>query len=426
MSKVRKNLIWFCLFFLPINTVYGQLVWEKYAGNPILREWSGQIDDPNGYKYAFEPTVFYDSTQNIFRMWLVSLAFGYGTRFNISKAISHDGKEWFVYMKNPVFRPDTPGSWDSNVRSPKVIFDGSEYKMYYTGQIDENYRIGLATSTDLETWEKYSGNPVLEPDSSGTWDDANVAFCDVYFDGTTYYMWYTGNDGTRSRIGLATSTDGRHWQRYTKNPVLTEGSSGWDSYLVSGSAVTVVNGIFYMVYSGSSTPGCCDFSLGLAYSSDGINWTRGPTNPILTPGPGWENVSLGSHAVLFHDQKFHLWYSGLNSLTYHWQAGYASSILAPLHAPNPSTLPSEFNLFQSFPNPFNAQTLIIYEIPKEVHVTITVFDALGQEVETLIDQRQSPGRHAVQWNAKNLSSGTYWCRMTTEGFSRTLKMTLLK
>ena len=61
-------------------------------------------------------------------------------------------------------------------------------------------------------WEKYPGNPVLDLGASGTWDDSGVGGPVVLFDGTDYQMWYHGFDGSNSRIGYATSTDGIAWE----------------------------------------------------------------------------------------------------------------------------------------------------------------------------------------------------------------------
>lgn len=94
-------------------------------------------------------------------------------------------------------------------------------------------------------------------------------------------------------------------------------------------------------------------------------------------------------------------------------------------------LPSSFELSQNFPNPFNPTTTIRYGLPKESHVTLKVYDILGQEVATLVDEVQQQGYKAVQLppsgaGGSSFSSGTYFYRLQAGGFTETRKLTLLK
>ncbi|MCS6989339.1 MAG: choice-of-anchor J domain-containing protein [Chloroherpetonaceae bacterium] len=91
-------------------------------------------------------------------------------------------------------------------------------------------------------------------------------------------------------------------------------------------------------------------------------------------------------------------------------------------------VPKSFALAQNYPNPFNPSTIIQYDVAKAGRVTIEVFNVLGQKVETLVDEVKAAGRYSVAFNAKNLASGTYFCRMTAAGgeFSQTMKMLFLK
>jgi len=74
-------------------------------------------------------------------------------------------------------------------------------------------------------------------------------------------------------------------------------------------------------------------------------------------------------------------------------------------------LPSNYTLGQNFPNPFNPNTTISYQLSALSHVTLEVFDLLGRKVSTLVDATQSPGRHIVKWDGSSLSSGVYFYRL---------------
>ncbi len=85
-----------------------------------------------------------------------------------------------------------------------------------------------------------------------------------------------------------------------------------------------------------------------------------------------------------------------------------------------------FELMQNFPNPFNPSTAINYYVPKYSDVSIKVFDVLGKEVKTLVNEVKMPGSYKVNFNAVNLSGGVYFYCMRVGDFVQTRKMILLK
>ena len=88
--------------------------------------------------------------------------------------------------------------------------------------------------------------------------------------------------------------------------------------------------------------------------------------------------------------------------------------------------PHEFRVFQNYPNPFNPTTEIIYQMSEVGQVRLSIFDVLGEEVATLVDETKQPGRYAVTWDASGLSSGMYFYRLTTQIRSDVKKMLLVK
>jgi hypothetical protein len=94
--------------------------------------------------------------------------------------------------------------------------------------------------------------------------------------------------------------------------------------------------------------------------------------------------------------------------------------------PRAFTLPKVFLLFQNFPNPFNPTTRIEYAIPKTSHVSLKVFDVLGREVATLVDELQDVGSKSVEFDASGLASGVYLYRLQAGGFVETKKLLLLR
>ncbi len=89
-------------------------------------------------------------------------------------------------------------------------------------------------------------------------------------------------------------------------------------------------------------------------------------------------------------------------------------------------VPLSFALEQNYPNPFNPRTVVRYQLPVAGHVQLKVFDILGREVTTLVNDFRGPGRYEIQFDASSLASGVYFYRLTTDGFTRTMKMALVR
>jgi hypothetical protein len=89
-------------------------------------------------------------------------------------------------------------------------------------------------------------------------------------------------------------------------------------------------------------------------------------------------------------------------------------------------LPTEYGLDQNYPNPFNPSTTISYQLPEKNHVSLNVYDILGNLVSTLVDREMEAGYYNVNWNASQLASGIYIYRIISGSFVSTKKMILMK
>jgi len=89
-------------------------------------------------------------------------------------------------------------------------------------------------------------------------------------------------------------------------------------------------------------------------------------------------------------------------------------------------VPDVFALNQNYPNPFNPSTEIAFDLPVASHVELTIYNVLGQKVETLVDREMEAGSHTVTWNADKVSTGVYFYRITAKDFTETKKMLMLK
>jgi hypothetical protein len=118
----------------------------------------------------------------------------------------------------------------------------------------------------------------------------------------------------------------------------------------------------------------------------------------LEPPPGWTKVLTGAI---------------IDGITY----GVVSALQMPV-----SSLPGRFKLERNYPNPFNPSTTIRYELAERSDVTLTVFNLLGQEVRTLVDETQDAGYRSVGFDASTSASGVYFYRLKAGDFVQTRKM----
>jgi hypothetical protein len=91
-----------------------------------------------------------------------------------------------------------------------------------------------------------------------------------------------------------------------------------------------------------------------------------------------------------------------------------------------SEVPQKFSLNQNYPNPFNPVTKITFDIPVSADVKLTVFNSLGKEIQTLVNEKLSSGKYEVSFNANNLSSGVYYYRLSAGQHNFSKIMTLIK
>ena len=89
-------------------------------------------------------------------------------------------------------------------------------------------------------------------------------------------------------------------------------------------------------------------------------------------------------------------------------------------------VPTVYRLNQNYPNPFNPSTIINFQIPEEGFVTLKVYDILGREVKTLVNENKTAGNYKIDFDAGKLASGVYVYRLNSKNFTEAKKMLLLR
>lgn len=152
--------------------------------------------------------------------------FGYWAQ--IYHAISADGSNWTI--TGVALPPNQP--WDIGMTNTPWVLQDSHgvYWMYFFGWDGVNTRIGVATSLDGSSFTPYERNPVVELGPAGSWDSFSLLSPSVHLKGAKWTMYYEGSDGYVSQIGKATSRDGFNWTKSSSNPFIGPGPEGaWDS-----------------------------------------------------------------------------------------------------------------------------------------------------------------------------------------------------
>jgi len=308
------------------------------AANPVLGPTSASVldndnvDDPALAKVGSTYYLWYSGTSEDGRASAIFLA------------TSTNGTTWArANGGNPVLQ-GTGGAFDADgIFGEDVIYDpanpATPFRMWYSGRAGVFGGIGYATSPDGVTWTKYPSSgapaPVVEHGPPGAADSFAAADPSVLQDGSTWRMWYTGDDSNKKRIAYATSSDGVTWAKGGK--VIAPEDPGASANIQFGAFAPTVwrtAGGFAMLLTGRKLVGGGVYQTKLmsSSSSDGIAWSS-PTVALNTAGTStkFDYSNLNSPDVLSDPgsaSPYKLYYSG-NSIdangNFHTRIGLATS-----------------------------------------------------------------------------------------------------
>jgi len=163
-----------------------------------------------------------------------------------------------------------------------------------------------------------------------------------------------------------------------------------------------------------NTPSIYGYAMGFAQRLENgntlISW--GATNPTLTEikPDGSKALQITFNTGIFSYRAFK--YDLSNGLTG----------IQPVN----NQIPAGYSLSQNYPNPFNPSTTIKFQLPKEGYTKLEIFDELGRSVKTIVAQNLHPGNYEISFSSENYSSGIYYYRLSSNDFSDSRKMLLIK
>lgn len=223
-------------------------------------------------------------------------------------------------------------NWEGrSVYHPQIIKKDGKYYLIYTGttsfqQLCYHHDLGLAVSNDLNKWERFQKKPIFTRGVKGEWDGDLAAHSYIIKKDDLYYLFYDGSylDAWHEEIGVAISSDLINWQRYEKNPVLKSGDWWWNKNHVSRCCVFEENGKYYMFFAGHD--GYCE-RIGMAVSDDLLNWRKEYSEPVLDLGKtgDWDEFHISDPRVLKIDELYLMFYSGYDAKEKKGRLGVAYS-----------------------------------------------------------------------------------------------------
>jgi hypothetical protein len=218
--------------------------------------------------------------------------------------------------------------WEKYQNNPVLVKDGSIPGCWQWAAIGQP--TCLYENDTIKMWYAAAGiayigdpTPVLDVGAPGEWDSEWLDTPAILRDSSGYKLYYYGDSiyGTHegTAIGVAMSTNGIDWEKYENNPILMRGdSTGWEGQHIESPAVLYDEGIYKMWYTGVAYDWY--INIGYATSPDGKNWTKYWGNPVLRTGePGsWDDVWVAVPAVRKIDNVFHIWYCGISFTDYEY------------------------------------------------------------------------------------------------------------
>ncbi|MBI5403748.1 MAG: T9SS type A sorting domain-containing protein [Ignavibacteriae bacterium] len=441
-----KKIIYIILVFLVNSNIFAQTGWTVHSTgtNKPMRDiyfvdantgWavgdSVIVKSTNGGVNWVQQNFYYPGGALLLAVKFLNQNTGYAGGGKFTSEYSHaqylfkttnGGNNWNLIWNNTYF------GWINNI----LIINENIVYLTLSGWVEMNALGGFYKSTDggLNFNQCYAGGSI----SSLSFINENTGWtiCNATSDIINY----------KSSKVLKTSNGGANWTV---------------QYRDSGQYSATINTVqFINEYTG--------YAIGYKYydktvfyktTNGGTNWdtiifnhNRNYSLFFLNPNTGWISgwCSTDSSSIYYTINGGSNWQKQFKNYTYSvsrlnfinslygWAVlGYNSSNILRTTTGGvvfvnniSSEIPEKYSLSQNYPNPFNPSTNLKYQIKDSRFVTLKVYDITGKEITTLVNEKQSPGTYEVKFEAGDLPSGVYFYKLTTEDYSETRKMILLK
>ena len=443
-----KKLISFLIFLFISNVVLAQSGWIVYQTGVISTLWDVQFINQNtGWVVGDTTAVFkttngglnwmkhdisYTTNIELFSLKFLDANTGFAAGGHHSGVgdlyyayifkTTNGGTNWFTLYNN-----NGSGSWLINTILPLdestiyITGEGIQGSWVTTGGVFKSTDGGLNFSLSFERGQSssvYFINP--QTGWASAYYATNVGITDEYIYKTTNagVNWFEQYGDTTSNgmiirkmqfvndnLGYAISGSPNDRSRIYKT---TNAGNHWDTTNYSNRKYETL----FFINENTGWKGGCAFpdSSCVAYTSNG--------------GESWilqrRSVIARVYGLCF-----------INNLT-GWAAMWNGTIMKTTTGGSVSVLslvneiPSEYKLHQNYPNPFNPKTNIRFDLPHSSHVRLIIYDVLGREITTLVNEKLSAGSYEVDWNASGYPSGVYFYKLVADDYVGVKKMLMIK
>ncbi|MFC2088818.1 YCF48-related protein [Calditrichota bacterium] len=294
----------------------------------------------------------------------------------------NEHKGWVIHSRDKILHTSDGGlSWSNQQSNTnKTLFD-IEFVDDMHGWIVGELGLILRTSDGGENWENIEM-------SNAEFDLVKVDFTD------SLNGWVVGN-----RNLFHTEDGGETWimnniedNFYAHHIEFIDENTGW------------VQGFYEESY-------YTGYHVICQTNDNGNSWSK-----TMLP-----NVNANYNSIDFVS-KTEGWLVGSSGIILHIMSDSVTTIKDVILQPNKK----QFMLYQNYPNPFNPATVISYQLPVTSYVKLAIYNILGQQVQTLISQKQNAGSYEVRWDASSFASGVYFYKLETSNFVQTKKLILMQ
>jgi len=441
--KNLVSLLVVCLILSIGSSAFAQWWTAQYSGLPAGMNtkqlyfvaidentcWAAHLHDMSGAKYI--------RTTNGGTTWVASSIPEAASLIACNITAVDENTAWIVFdstsgstTSSGIFRTTNGGtSWEKQItaRDPFFVYFFDNSNGLVVGNPEGGYWAIYTTSNSGNTWTRVPSANIPSP-ISGEMIEPGGAPCGF---GNSFWFASLFGNGNLYR----TTDKGLTWSKSQAIPGAVGMSMAFESELVG-----LISSDYPAVYRRTTdggqtfntvgnTPGITPHYLTAIPGSPGaymmtnfdlFGWSPGSAY-TLDGGQTWNVIDYQSHGRNDFVSPTVGWSGGGNDSLYKY-----TGIPLPVEDGSISTLPDQFGLEQNYPNPFNPSTTIKYSIYITEFVTLKVYDVLGNEVATLVNEEKPAGSYEVHFNAAELSSGIYFYELQTGNFVGTKKMILLK
>jgi Secretion system C-terminal sorting domain len=395
---------------------------------PIFAQWIQTNGPSGGYVFCFgvSDTNLYAGTSGAG----VFLTTNRGTDWEeVNSGLTNNSVQDLTVLGTNLFA----GTYGAGVF--RITINDTNWSAVNTGLTNDSVLALAVYNTNLYagTW---GGGVFVSTDNGALWTGINSGLSNILVQAlavsdTNLFAGTYGGGVFRTAINETSWTEVNTGLTNTEIGVLTvlpaQGGSNASLFAVSSDGVfrttdnganwiAVNSGLFNPIVTSLGVSGANlfagTFGSGVFLSTnDGTSWN--PVNDSLSNPFVW---ALGASGT---DLFAGTWGDGV------WRRPL-NEMVATSSVKSQPDLPAYFYLGQNYPNPFNPTTRITFQIPDVEFVSLKVFDMLGHEVGTLVDEQRQPGAYTVSWDARNLASGMYFYRLNAGSFSQTKKLVVLR